>query len=118
MVGEEEAWAEIQSHCEAWYEFLAGWLFYTEPTVKSFELGQFAKHSIAKMRMKHHMKHLDRVLLAAMEFDMFEVGHLRIYSYCNTTKTFVDFFNLPFCNCVKCYVFHSHLYLIVGQVCR
>lgn len=64
---------EIQSHCEAWYEFLAGWLFYTEPTVKTFELGQFAKHSIAKMRMKHQMKHLDRVLLAAMEFDMFEV---------------------------------------------
>lgn len=73
VVGEEEAWAEIQSQCEAWYEFLAGWLFYTEPTVKSFELGSFAKHSITKMRMKHHMKHLDRVLLAAMEFDMFEV---------------------------------------------
>lgn len=64
---------EIQSHCEAWYEFLAGWLFYTEPTVKTFELGQFAKHSITKMRIKHQMKHLDRVLLAAMEFDMFEV---------------------------------------------
>lgn len=73
IVGEEEAWAEIQSHCETWYEFLAGWLFYTEPSVKSFKLGQFAKLSIRKMRIKDHMKHLDRVLLAAMEFDLFEV---------------------------------------------
>ncbi|XP_060521243.1 nuclear pore complex protein Nup85 [Cylas formicarius] len=73
IVGEEEAWTKIQSNCEAWYEFLAGWLFYTEPTVKTFELGQFAKHSITKMRMKNNMKHLDRVLLAAMEFDIFEV---------------------------------------------
>ncbi|KAL1494210.1 hypothetical protein ABEB36_009842 [Hypothenemus hampei] len=73
MLGEDEAWAEIQVRCEAWYEFLAGWLFYTEPTVKTFELGQFAKHSIMKMRVKHQMKHLDRVLLAAMEFDIFEV---------------------------------------------
>ncbi|XP_076272929.1 nuclear pore complex protein Nup75 isoform X2 [Rhynchophorus ferrugineus] len=73
IVGEEEAWAEIQSNCEAWYEFLAGWLFYTEPAVKTFELGQFAKHSISKMRLKDHLKHLDRVLLAAMEFDLLEV---------------------------------------------
>ncbi|XP_066153103.1 nuclear pore complex protein Nup85 [Euwallacea fornicatus] len=73
MVGEEEAWAEIQGKCEAWYEFLAGWLLYTEPTVKTFELGQFAKHSITKMRLRHNLTHLDRVLLAAMEFDIFEV---------------------------------------------
>lgn len=79
MVGEEEAWAEIQNQCEAWYEFLAGWLFYTEPTVKTFELGQFAKLSITKMRMKHNLKHLDRVLLAAMEFDIFEVRIAFIY---------------------------------------
>ncbi|XP_050297593.1 nuclear pore complex protein Nup85 [Anthonomus grandis grandis] len=73
MVGEEEAWTEMIPKCEAWYEFLAGYLFYTEPMVKTFELGQYAKQSIAKMRMKHHLKHLDRVLLAAMEFDIFEV---------------------------------------------
>ncbi|CAG9820063.1 unnamed protein product [Phaedon cochleariae] len=73
VVGEEQAWIEIQDQCEAWYEYLAGWLFFTEPTVKPFELGQFAKRSITKMRMNHHMKHLDRVLLAAMEFDIFQV---------------------------------------------
>ncbi|KAG5892368.1 hypothetical protein JTB14_035982 [Gonioctena quinquepunctata] len=73
VVGEEQAWIEIQDQCEAWYEYLAGWLFFTEPTVKPFELGQFAKRSITKMRMNHHLKHLDRVLLAAMEFDIFQV---------------------------------------------
>nr|AEE63636.1 unknown [Dendroctonus ponderosae] len=70
LTGEEEAWAEIQSQCEAWYEFLAGWLCYSETTVKTFELGQYAKQSIKKMRMQNHLRHLDRVLLAAMEFDM------------------------------------------------
>ncbi|CAH0563752.1 unnamed protein product [Brassicogethes aeneus] len=73
VVGEETAWTEIQSHCETWYELLAAWLFYTEPTVKIFEVGQFAKHCITKMRMRNNMKHLDRVLLAAMEFDVLQV---------------------------------------------
>lgn len=41
--------------------------------MKSFELGQFAKHAITKMRVGNHMKHLDRVLLAAMEFDILQV---------------------------------------------
>ncbi|XP_019867827.2 nuclear pore complex protein Nup85 [Aethina tumida] len=73
VVGEEQAWAEIQVHCETWYELLAAWLFYTEPTVKTFELGQFAKHCITKMNMRNRMKHLDRVLLAAIEFDELQV---------------------------------------------
>ncbi|CAG9767112.1 unnamed protein product [Ceutorhynchus assimilis] len=73
IVGEESAWAEMHPHCETWYDFLAGWLFYTEPTVKTFELGRFADQSIDRMRVKHHLKHLDRVLLAFMKFDLFEV---------------------------------------------
>nr|CAH7742098.1 unnamed protein product [Callosobruchus chinensis] len=73
VIGEEKAWAEVQERCEAWYEFLAGWLFYTEPTAKSFELGQYAKRSITKMKVANSLKHLDRVILAAMEFDIFQV---------------------------------------------
>ncbi|XP_017774587.1 PREDICTED: nuclear pore complex protein Nup85 [Nicrophorus vespilloides] len=68
IVGEEMAWSEVQSQCEAWYELLAAWLFYTEPTVKSFELGAFAKRCISRMGTRMH--HLDRVLLAAMEGDV------------------------------------------------
>lgn len=75
VVGEELAWHEIQPYCETWYELLAGWLFYTEPMVKSFELGQYAKQAIRKMHVGTGdcMKHLDRVLLAAMEFDLLQV---------------------------------------------
>lgn len=73
LIGEEQAWTDIQTNCETWYEYLAGWLFYTEPTVKPFELSQFAKRSITKMRLTNKLKHLDRVLLAAMEFDLFQV---------------------------------------------
>lgn len=72
-MGEETAWAEIQTYCEAWYEYLAGWLFFTEPTLKSFELGQHAKLTITKIGMMNKLKHLDRVLLAAMEYNLFQV---------------------------------------------
>ncbi|XP_018578026.1 nuclear pore complex protein Nup85 [Anoplophora glabripennis] len=90
VVGDENAWAEVQDNCETWYEFLAGWLFYSEPTVKSFELGLFAKRSITKMQMKNHLKHLDRVLLAAMEFDMFQV--IKEIQYMTENGWFVSHF--------------------------
>lgn len=72
-MGNEVAWGEIQQYCETWYELLAAWLFYTQPTVKSFELGQFAKQCITKMSIRNRIKYLDRVLLAAMEFDVLQV---------------------------------------------
>lgn len=53
---------------------MAAWLFFTQPTVKSFELGQFAKQCITKMSIGSRIKHLDKVLLAAMEFDILQVS--------------------------------------------
>ncbi|XP_056643715.1 nuclear pore complex protein Nup85 [Diorhabda sublineata] len=73
IVGQEQAWIEIQDHCDVWYAYLVGWLFFTEPTVKSFELGQFAKKVITKLNMNNHLKQLDKVLLAALDFDIFQV---------------------------------------------
>ncbi|KRT81355.1 hypothetical protein AMK59_5935, partial [Oryctes borbonicus] len=73
IVGEEAAWNEVQNQCEAWYELLAAWLLFTEPTIRSFELGKFAKRCISRMGVRDHMKHLDRVLLAAMELDILQV---------------------------------------------
>ncbi|CAG9861328.1 unnamed protein product [Phyllotreta striolata] len=72
-VGEEKAWIEVQDKCDVWYAYLAGWLFFTEPTVKSFELGRFAKRAMTKLRMNEHLRQLDKILLAAMEFDVFQV---------------------------------------------
>lgn len=76
IVGEESAWDQVEKKCEAWYELLAAWLLYTEPTVKSFELGRYAKNCISRMGLRDHMKHLDRVLLAAMEADIFQVHNM------------------------------------------
>lgn len=74
VVGEESAWNEVQNQCETWYELLAAWLLFTEPTVKSFELGQYAKRCISRMGVRDRMKHLDRVLLATMELDILQVS--------------------------------------------
>lgn len=73
VIGEDLAWSQVQEQFEAWYELLAAWLFFTEPTVKSFELGQFARTCISRMGVKDRMKHLDRVLLAALEKDILQV---------------------------------------------
>lgn len=73
IIGDETCWAEAQNQCETWYELLAGWLFYTEPTVKAYELGDFAKRCISRMNETNRMKHLDRVLIAAMEADILQV---------------------------------------------
>ncbi|XP_025837067.1 nuclear pore complex protein Nup85-like [Agrilus planipennis] len=72
-VGEELAWNQVQAQCEAWYELLASWLFFTEPTVKTFELGQFARRCIGRMGVRDHLRHLDQILLAALEADIFQV---------------------------------------------
>lgn len=75
VVGEELAWSTVEAQCEAWYELLGAWLFYTSPTAKSFELGQFAKTCMNRMGLDDSdtLKHLDRVLLAALEFDVLQV---------------------------------------------
>lgn len=73
------AWSKIQNYCETWYELLAGWLFYSEPTVKTYELGMIAKRCIAKTGARNRMKHLDTVLLAAMEADILQVKY---FCYC------------------------------------
>lgn len=73
VVGEEDAWNDILHKCEAWYEFLAAWLFFTEPTVKAFELGQYAVRCINRMGLQHRLRHLDHVLLSAMKAELVQV---------------------------------------------
>ncbi|KAK9888289.1 hypothetical protein WA026_000551 [Henosepilachna vigintioctopunctata] len=73
VVKDELAWSEIKKHFETWYELLPAWLFYAEPSVKSYELGTFAKYCIRQMGLENKLKHLDTVLLAAMEYDLLEV---------------------------------------------
>lgn len=73
IVGEEAAWNEIQNRFEAWYEFLAAWLFFTEPIVKTYELVEYAQQCISRMDYSDRLKHLDHVLIAAMDVDVLQV---------------------------------------------
>lgn len=84
----------MRPKCEAWYELLADWLFFTEPTVKSFELGQFARRWLNRCGGKEHMKHLDYVILSALEFDLLEVRKNISEQYNSNFKFFNYLYNI------------------------
>lgn len=73
IIGEESAWDEIRPKYEAWYELMVNWLFYTEPTVKSYEVGQYANLWVSRFGGEQHMKHLDHVVLAVLKNDLLQV---------------------------------------------
>lgn len=79
-IGDEAAWREQAKSSGCWYEYLPGFLFYTEPTCKFFELGAFAGQWLSLWMEAHGqesvpMKQLDRVILSVMENDMHQVLH-------------------------------------------
>lgn len=74
VVKDDLAWAEVKNYCDTWYELLPAWLFYSDPTVKSFELGKYAKICISQMGKENKLRHIDTVLLAAMKYDQLEVN--------------------------------------------
>lgn len=78
--GNTDAWLEHARDASCWYEHLPGYLYYTEPGCKYFELGTFADRWLrqwARMRgiKAGSLKHLDRVILKVMENDMHQVIH-------------------------------------------
>jgi hypothetical protein len=73
MVGDAEAFLEVKDQCGTWYQFMASWLLYTEPTVKSFDLSYHAHQCIAKFGGISRLKHSDLILLALMESNLHQV---------------------------------------------
>lgn len=73
IVKDDLAWVEVKNYCETWFELLPAWLFYSDPTVKSYELGNYAKLCIKEMGKEDKLRHIDKVLLAAMQYDQLEV---------------------------------------------
>ena len=81
-MGDTSAWnTEIQKS-EYWYEYLPGYLFYTNPACKHFELGTAANSWLARWARLHtnqdnepKLKHLDRVILSLMENDIHQLVH-------------------------------------------
>lgn len=81
MTGNQQAWIDLA--CETstcWYEYFPGFLYYTEPECRHFELGALADNwlhrwATARSINANTMKHLDRVVLKVMENDMYQVIH-------------------------------------------
>ncbi|XP_055693770.1 nuclear pore complex protein Nup75 [Lutzomyia longipalpis] len=80
-IGDEATWREQAKSSNCWYEYLPGFLFYTEPTCKFFELGTFSAQWLTLWMEAHGqkdsvpMKQLDRVIVSVMENDMNQVLH-------------------------------------------
>lgn len=81
ITGNPTAWNEVIKTSNDWYEFLPGFLFYTEPACKYFELGTLANcwlsryANIKEYSQSGFLNHLDRVILNLMENDMQTVLH-------------------------------------------
>lgn len=85
ITGNKNAWSEICKESSCWYEHLAGFLFYTQPAVRYFELGTFANSWLsqwASSKGSSHgssgftkLKHLDRMVLSVLKNDMAEMIH-------------------------------------------
>nr|CAD7461770.1 unnamed protein product [Timema tahoe] len=70
LCGDKEAFSEVKGHCETWYQYMAAWLLYTEPTVKSFDLTFHAHQCIALFRGLDKLNSTDVIILALLEADL------------------------------------------------
>lgn len=81
--GDVEAWNKQAASSESWYEFFPGFLFYSEPTCKYFELGTFANVWISRWAKVHglgtdsgcKMRLVDQIALHIIENDLHQVLH-------------------------------------------
>lgn len=80
-IGDVKTWNVQIKESNYWYEYLPGYLFYTEPVCKHFELATLANSWINKWisskgpSYKGSVKYLDKVILNLMENDLHKVIH-------------------------------------------
>lgn len=81
VIGNEQIWLSLARESSCWYEYLPGYLYYTEPGCKYFELGTYADvwlrrwSSAKRFSNTSGLKHLDHVIFKLMENDMHQVLH-------------------------------------------
>lgn len=84
VCGKTQIWDEHIQNSDYWYELLPGYLYYTNPACKHFELGTAANSWLerwASLRSvfcdgcEPQLKHLDKVILNLMENDIHQVLH-------------------------------------------
>jgi nuclear pore complex protein Nup85 len=81
ITGNRESWQNVCKTSNCWYEYFAGYLFYTQPAVRYFELGTFADNWLTEWATIRGntgyttLKSLDRMVLAVLKNDMAEFIH-------------------------------------------
>lgn len=81
VIGDRNAWKDLCKTSTCWYEYFPGYLLYTEPTCKDFELSQHVNAWLTQWLSSQgygrtaHLKHLDRVILSVMENNLHQVLH-------------------------------------------
>nr|CAD7405810.1 unnamed protein product [Timema poppensis] len=91
LCGDKEAFSEVKGQCETWYQYMAAWLLYTEPTVKSFDLTFHAHQCIALFRGLDKLNTTDVIILALLEADLQKVGFQGSIIYFQKNKTELSF---------------------------
>lgn len=72
--GNDDAFSEITSSCETWYQWMIGKLLFTNPDVKIYDLTFHAEKAIHKYGGIQGMTSLDSIIFAALEMDLTEVN--------------------------------------------
>lgn len=79
VLGDYSAFESIRDNYESWYDLLGGWVMYTAPWTRKYELADFA-HACAGMRTRMaRVKHLDMTILALCEFNLHQVISITLF---------------------------------------
>lgn len=89
-IGDSSAWTKQAHESSSWYEFFPGYIFYTQPGCKHFELGTFANEWVLRWKKSTggDLKYLDQIILSVVENNMNEV--LRDIQNINDNQWFVS----------------------------
>lgn len=81
IIGDKNAWTDVCRESSCFYEYFAGFLFFTQPAVRYFELGNLANSWLNQWASCKgssgytNLNHLDKMVLSVMKNDMAEMIH-------------------------------------------
>lgn len=81
ITGDKAAWMDVCKESSCWYEHFAGFLFFTQPAVRYFELGTFANNWLSQWASSKgstgftNLNSLDHMVLSVVKNDLAEMIH-------------------------------------------
>ncbi|XP_026281653.1 nuclear pore complex protein Nup85 [Frankliniella occidentalis] len=73
IAGDVTVMDTIRNHCNVWYQLMTATLFFSEPTVKSFDLSYHADHAMRAFGSNNDIQDLDKLILLLLESNLLEV---------------------------------------------